>query len=505
MSVLALLVTKVLLDWTAVADADEWFPEWLNERRTRSARTCSDIGSRIGDVPVVPALVALTAIVSLAVRRARIGVFLITAIVIELTLYRLAAWVGPRERPDVPRLDDHLPMDESFPSGHVAATTVTYVGLAMIISSWARRRFVSAIVWTIAVLAVLVVALSRMYRGMHHPIDALGGLLLGLGCLAVALIAIRVYGHVRARREARRRRREGRGDRAPGQDVRRGPPGAARHPRAPGRPRLHWREVPKSRKAPKQVREALEWGADLIFVWGGDGMAQRSIDALDGADTPIALLPAGTANLLAASLGIPKDVEGAVDVGLRGDRKRIDVGRINGETFAVMAGAGLDARMIADADGGLKDRLGRLSYVWTGLKNLRAEPFTATVSVEGTTWYNGPANCVIAGNVGKLFAGLELFEDSHEDDGMLELGVLTATGVLATMRTMARVAVTTVDDGPTRAPPRPRDQGALRPGGALPGQRRRPREGAERQDPRGARRAGGVRAARRRQSVSSTA
>lgn len=201
MSVLALLVTKVLLDWTAVADADEWFPEWLNERRTPFRTDLSDIGSRIGDVPVVPALVALTAIVSLVVRRARIGVFLITAIVIELTLYRLAAWVGPRERPDVPRLDDHLPMDESFPSGHVAATTVTYVGLAMIISSWARRRFVSVIVWTIAMLAVLVVALSRMYRGMHHPIDALGGLLLGLGCLAVALIAIRVYGHVRARRE----------------------------------------------------------------------------------------------------------------------------------------------------------------------------------------------------------------------------------------------------------------------------------------------------------------
>ena len=457
---LALLVTKVLLDWTAVADADEWFPEWLNERRTPFRTDLSDIGSRIGDVPVVPALVALTAIVSLAVRQARIGVFLITAIVIELTLYRLAAWVGPRERPDVPRLDDHLPMDESFPSGHVAATTVTYVGLAMIISSWARRRFVSAIVWTIAMLAVLGVALSRMYRGMHHPIDALGGLLLGLGCLAVALIAIRVYGHVRARRErAPTGRREGRGDRARGKTFGEGLPELRAILERRGIHDLQWREVPKSRKAPKQVREALEWGADLIFVWGGDGMAQRSIDALDGADTPIALLPAGTANLLAASLGIPKDVAGAVDVGLRGDRKRIDIGRINGEAFAVMAGAGLDARMIADADGGLKDRLGRLSYVWTGLKNLRAEPFTATVSVEGTTWYNGPANCVIAGNVGKLFAGLELFEDSHEDDGMLELGVLTATGALATMRTMARVAVTTVDDGPTREPPRPARSG----------------------------------------------
>jgi YegS/Rv2252/BmrU family lipid kinase len=210
---------------------------------------------------------------------------------------------------------------------------------------------------------------------------------------------------------------------------------------------LRWREVPKSRKAPKQVRKALEWGAELVILWGGDGLAQRSIDALDGADVPVALIPAGTANLLASSLGVPKDIERAVDVALRGARRRIDIGRINGEAFAVMAGAGLDANMIADADGALKDRLGRLSYIWTGLKNLRSEPFETTVSVDGTQWYRGKANCVLVGNVGKLFAGLQLFEDTHEDDGMLEVGVLTATGAVGTMRTMARVAVTTVDDG----------------------------------------------------------
>ena len=95
---------------------------------------------------------------------------ILTAIVIELTLYRLGALVGPRERPDVPRLDD-LPVDESFPSGHVAASTVVYVGLALIISSWARRRWVTVTCWTVAVV-LIAVATSRMYRGMHHPLDA---------------------------------------------------------------------------------------------------------------------------------------------------------------------------------------------------------------------------------------------------------------------------------------------------------------------------------------------
>ena len=199
----ALLVTKVLLHSGAVADADEWLPRTLAEHRRGWLTDASDIGSRIGDVPVIPALVFLTLVAGAVARRMRIGIVILTAIVIELTLYRLGALVGPRERPDVPRLDD-LPVDESFPSGHVAASTVVYAGLALIISSWARRRWVTVTCWTVAVVLIAVVAASRMYRGMHHPLDALGGLLLGIGCLAVALVAVRVYGIVAERRETAR-------------------------------------------------------------------------------------------------------------------------------------------------------------------------------------------------------------------------------------------------------------------------------------------------------------
>jgi diacylglycerol kinase (ATP) len=209
---------------------------------------------------------------------------------------------------------------------------------------------------------------------------------------------------------------------------------------------LRWREVRKSRKAPAQVRKALDWGADVILAWGGDGMAQRTFDAAAGSDVPVALLPAGTANLLASHLGIPTDVAAAVDVGLEGARRRIDLGRVNGEAFAVMAGAGLDAEMIADADGGLKDRLGRLSYVWTGLKNARAASFTAEITTDGEPWFEGEATCVLVGNVGRVFGGIEIFEGSCDDDGRLELGVLTATGALQTARTAARIALGSADD-----------------------------------------------------------
>ena len=95
-----------------------------------------------------------------------------------------------------------------------------------------------------------------------------------------------------------------------------------------------------------------------MFAWGGDGMVQRCVDVLAGTEASLAIIPAGTANLFATNLGIPKDIQQAVALGLRGERRRLDVGRFNGERFAVMAGAGFDAAMIRDA-GSLKDRLGR--------------------------------------------------------------------------------------------------------------------------------------------------
>ncbi len=203
----------------------------------------------------------------------------------------------------------------------------------------------------------------------------------------------------------------------------------------------YWREVAKSRFAPAQVQKALDRGCNLLIVWGGDGMVQRCIDAAAGAKATIAIIPAGTANLLATNLGIPKEIAGAVDVAVAGHRRWIDLGRLNGERFAVMAGAGFDARMIGDADGSLKEHLGRLAYVWTGAKNLRMKPFRARIDVDGSRWYDGEASCVLLGNVGKLFGGVAAFEDARPDDGMLELGVISADGALQWAETIARAVV----------------------------------------------------------------
>jgi diacylglycerol kinase (ATP) len=202
-----------------------------------------------------------------------------------------------------------------------------------------------------------------------------------------------------------------------------------------------WREVPKSKAAPREVKRALEAGVELMFVWGGDGTVQRCIDVIAGTDAALAIVPAGTANLLATNLEIPQNIERAVAIGLRGDRRKLDVGRFNGERFGVMAGAGFDASMIRQADGGLKDRFGRVAYVWAGSKSLRAKPFKAKIEVDGASWYSGSASCILVGNMGRLFGGIEVFEDARPDDGRLEIGVVNADGVTDWVRTLARTAL----------------------------------------------------------------
>ncbi|MFN8216588.1 MAG: diacylglycerol kinase family protein [Solirubrobacterales bacterium] len=198
-----------------------------------------------------------------------------------------------------------------------------------------------------------------------------------------------------------------------------------------------WFEVPKAKRAPAAVEAAIEAGADLILAWGGDGMVRRCVNALADTQIPLGILPAGTANLLANHLGIEADLGGALRTALRGERRRLDVGRFEGERFAVMAGAGLDAAMIRGADE-LKDRLGRVAYVFSGAANLTSESFEARIEVDGTLWYEGPASCVLVGNIGELFGGIEVFADAAPDDGLLDLGLLTAEGPLQIARAAAR-------------------------------------------------------------------
>jgi YegS/Rv2252/BmrU family lipid kinase len=209
-----------------------------------------------------------------------------------------------------------------------------------------------------------------------------------------------------------------------------------------------WYEITKGRRVGKYARQALAKGADVLFVWGGDGTVQRCIDAVAGSKAVVAILPAGTGNLLATNLNIPQDIAKAVEIGLHGDRRMLDTGTVNGEHFAVMAGAGLDALMIRDADDGLKDRFGRAAYLWTGAKNLTASPVHAKVEVDGRPFHTGKISCVLTGNVKDIFGKVAVFDDAEPDDGRLEFGVVTAKSLTEWVRTVSTVVTGRTDDSP---------------------------------------------------------
>ena len=203
-----------------------------------------------------------------------------------------------------------------------------------------------------------------------------------------------------------------------------------------------WYEIAKSRQAPKMLKQAIADGASLVLVWGGDGTVQRCVDALPRNEPPpLGILPAGTANLFASNLGIADDLPAAVATALHGADRRLDVGRINGERFSVMAGAGFDAQMIAEADSGMKDKVGRVAYVWTGMRATRAGRQRMAVDVDGKRWFTGQASCLLVANLGTITGGITAFDDARPDDGRLEVGVVTASGPWQWTRVLTRMAV----------------------------------------------------------------
>ena len=198
--VVGLVFTETILPLGGVEEADSDAIDWLVDQRTRTLNDVSFFGSEISGGIVLPILVVLIGI-GFAIRRHwRAAVFALICVALESATYRTTVIFVDRERPDVPRLDD-LPPDASFPSGHVAASIAVYGGLALLITSRLTSGVQRAVIWGIAVAIPLVVGVSRMYRGMHHPLDTLAGVLVGIAALALVVFVVRVTGVVARARE----------------------------------------------------------------------------------------------------------------------------------------------------------------------------------------------------------------------------------------------------------------------------------------------------------------
>lgn len=184
------LVKHVVLPTAGIGSGDESVNVWLAAHRDPTRTDISSVGSAVGGAPVLPILVGLIAIAFAARRHWRLAGYVVFGLAVESALYRVTTLVVHRSRPDVVRLD-HLPVDASYPSGHTAASVAVYSGLALLLTSRFTGGRVRVLAWGAAVLMTLLVAASRMYRGMHHPIDVAAGALLGMAALVIIVFACR--------------------------------------------------------------------------------------------------------------------------------------------------------------------------------------------------------------------------------------------------------------------------------------------------------------------------
>jgi len=200
-----------------------------------------------------------------------------------------------------------------------------------------------------------------------------------------------------------------------------------------------WLETTKEDPGQGLARRAVEEGVDLVMASGGDGTVMACVTGLAGTEVPLAVLAGGTGNLLANNFDIPGDTEGAVEVALHGDRRRIDVGAIGDDRFVVISGIGFDAAMLRDADPKLKQRIGALAYVLSGLKNLRRRPTRFHIRADDREPIVRSGQGVLVGNLGRLQGRLPVLPDAEPDDGLLDVAVLRTRTVADWVKVAVRV------------------------------------------------------------------
>jgi diacylglycerol kinase family enzyme len=192
-----------------------------------------------------------------------------------------------------------------------------------------------------------------------------------------------------------------------------------------GWPKPAWFETTVDDPGSGQTLRAVRDGAELVFVCGGDGTVMACVTALAGTNVALAVLPAGTGNLLASNLGLAGDVATGIEVVLQGGRRRIDVGSVGDQCFAVMAGMGFDAHMLDATNDTAKKRVGWLAYVAGAARHLRDRPMRIRLTLDDRRPFTRRPRAVIVGNVGRLQGGLRLLNEAKPDDGLLDVAILS--------------------------------------------------------------------------------
>ena len=172
------------------------------------------------------------------------------------------------------------------------------------------------------------------------------------------------------------------------------------------------------------VRAAVRSGAPMVIVGGGDGSLSCVVDDLVGKDCVFAVLPLGTANSFARTLGLPLDLDGAIEAIATGKRRRVDLGMIDNDYFANAAAMGLSPMIGESVPHNLKKYLGRAGYLaWAVWCFARFRPFRAIVT-DSTGEHRLWASEVRILN-GRFHGGVEMSEHADVDTGQMVIQVVT--------------------------------------------------------------------------------
>ncbi len=373
-------------------------------------------------------------------RLRRLGTALLGSVVVGWAGYELLKALFQLPRPTSGFSDAITYSGYGYPSGHVVAATI---GAATIVTLATAQRRSQLSLWVIRVagaLFVMIVAVDRLLMRHHWFSDLVGGALFGGAVISTALalagvntiaeslgLLTRPRTHVdkraaviynpskiidfdlfRTRVEFELRERG-------------------------WKPPL-WLETEVDDPGHQMAKDALEKEVDLVLVAGGDGTVRVVCSELVGSGTPVALIPAGTGNLLARNLGIPLDEQEAFDIAFEGTPSPVDVVKFTigekTEHFVVMSGMGGDAQVMANTNTDLKKVVGSAAYFLAAAQSVGAGPYDLTVTLDDHEPVERKAVLALVGNVGTLQAGIKIFPDASPTDGKLDVLIGNPTSVV---------------------------------------------------------------------------